>query len=380
MDSARINYVKAKIQDIEQDLIEFNKQIFKLYSSKEQDIIYWADYLSELVEAGELPIKLDDISTYIRNRVRELSLDIPLNYISQVLPSKYKKAFRADNARKNEYIYESKAEEAIPEKPIAIMSNEEVRAALDTASSLEAEYSRRRNDIRQKRKELYEEARNRGIAIEKPDKETISTLKDPSISASFIAMGELAEIIGERNPKDPSKSTGLVKKLYEFPPIGEEDAALSKALETIIEFLRPLQDEKWTTSLLEWLRIEQDYIDWGKHAAGSMNATVTISGVERKLTREQVGDKFQELLATASRIIGKPEPKKEDFYKEESGFMVFDEEGYNAACFGILEEARQIGTQNALIRELSLRWHKKYAEPRIAQRKVDLHDTLSEAA
>ena len=78
----------------------------------------------------------------------------------------------------------------------------------------------------------------------------------------------------------------------------------------------------------------------GKHgAAVKSSARAAITGQERALTREQVGDKKEQVFEQAIEILNS------EYFLE------------------VMED-----------------WHDKYVEPYVAQRKVNLHDTLSEKA
>lgn len=133
-------------------------------------------------------------------------------------------------------------------------------------------------------------------------------------------------------------------------------------LREMIMLLKPMADLKWTKSPLGWLKVELDNLRYGKCAAGSVHATTTISGHERKLTREQIGDKFDEVMEMACKLVGIP-------------YLPSDIEEQER----ILERAIAKAESIEEVKVIS-RWHERYVEPRVAQRKVDLHDTLSDKA
>lgn len=81
------------------------------------------------------------------------------------------------------------------------------------------------------------------------------------------------------------------------------------------------------------------------------------------MTREQVGDRFDEIMQMACTITGEEIPDESDGEAQED----------------ILKKAIAKAAAHPQVNVLA-EWHKKYVEPRIAQRKVDKHDDFSEAA
>ena len=126
------------------------------------------------------------------------------------------------------------------------------------------------------------------------------------------------------------------KKVELSPEDAERYAEIAKLWYEVVEHAA---DVKHTKTMQGWLKTIRTYEDFGKHAAAVKEGITTISGVKRPLTREQVGDKAPEILDAAMRILD-------------------------------MEHLL------AVIAE----YHHRYVEPRIAEPKVALHDTLSEKA
>lgn len=351
MNSAEVDFHKRKIADIEQDFQAFNEQIFKVYESKKESLLEWARQIEALIEAGELPIDVKEIASYIRQRLRELNVDISDQWITRTLDSKYKRAYPERDATSGI----SKEPNEVPreyQKPVAVMKNEEVRQALDYFDEQAKELSRRKTEYNEKVQELIEAAHTRGIAIDRVERSVTSTRKEPGASKSVEKWQELEAVVG-----------GLGQKLYDFPPKGDDDERIALAIDKLVLFLRPMQDEKWTKSLVEWFKVQIENIAYGKHAAGSRQASITLMGDKRNMTREQVGDRFDEIMQMACTITGEEIPDESDGEAQED----------------ILKKAIAKAAAHPQVNVLA-EWHKKYVEPRIAQRKVDKHDDFSEAA
>lgn len=359
MNAADIEYHKRKIQDIEQDFADFSNQIFKLYTSKKELILDWATHLEKLNELEEDIEPITTICYRISKRLVELGIDNADSYVRRILPTKYKDSSQARMGNNNQNAgVNVHAKE--PAKPIALMDRNELRDYTEQKVEEGKELKRRGQETLKEADQLVQICEQKGIALTlHAKKEPISTPKDPNESASHIAMQNLIQVL-----------ESVSSKIYEMPPTPEDDAVISKGIESVIEYLKPLQDEKYSKSLIEWFRVQLENIAYGKHAAGSRKGTlVVIKGadgseetVKRNLTKEQVGDRYQEILETACRILDIPVP--------------IDEVAQEIALNRAIEE----GEANGLVNVLSNVWHKNAAEPRIARRKINLHDTLSEQA
>jgi len=125
------------------------------------------------------------------------------------------------------------------------------------------------------------------------ENKTISTEKpDPKKTKLYHAIIEHA---------DAWKA--VADKIYEFPPLEEDDMMLAQAINTATELLDPYSDEKWRKDWLQWFKIQLDNVYHGKHAAAVMNYTISHKGQKRSLTREQVGDKYEETFKMAKKVL-----------------------------------------------------------------------------
>lgn len=89
-----------------------------------------------------------------------------------------------------------------------------------------------------------------------------------------------------------------------YPPnIGESEAALAHAVVDFFEVIAPTPDLKWSKCLPDWYQIELDNVIHGKHAAGAINATITLDGKRRKITREQVGERYDVIFEHALAFV-----------------------------------------------------------------------------
>lgn len=387
MSFAEISQLKAKINDIEQDLGDFSQEIFKIYTKKSPLIEAWALTLEKLHELGEFKDPIDTICWHIGKRLKELGFsDNADSWVRRTLTnyprfkdqSKVAGANAANAARDSAGLIPQEE----PSKPIAIMTRDELREHTEKKVGLARELKRRAHDEAKDADALVQICEDKGIALQiHKKKEPISTQKDPQESAAHIAMGELIEVL-----------ESLSKKIYEMPPrTPEDDALISQTIQDLITYLKPLQDEKWSKSFLAWLRIQLENIAYGKHAAGSRAATSVLIIEEetqpdgtvlkkerieqRKLTKEQVGDRLGEILEISSQLTGLPIPKRVDFPDTGEG----DEE-FIKAQENLLQQALDKGEQSFFVKVLSYSWHGNSAEPRIARRKIDLNPTLSENA
>lgn len=95
----------------------------------------------------------------------------------------------------------------------------------------------------------------------------------------------------------------LADKLYRWRPPKQVAKDLKFAFEEEIEFYKPFIDEKYRKSQPGWWVTQLHNIWHGKHAAAIMNSTPIDEKTKRALTREQVGDKYEEDLKRALRFV-----------------------------------------------------------------------------
>jgi hypothetical protein len=363
MTDAEVFRLKSKIESITQDLADFQKEVFKIYTKKNELILDLAACKERLTELGERKEPVTTISYEISKMLLDLGFENADSWVRKVLPSKYKDPSKVAGG-KARHAGEEPASEGpeVPEKPIALMNRDELREYTEKKVKTAKENRRRAQEQLKEADQLVEECEKQGIALDlDKKKDSTSTEKDPHESASHIALERLIEVLQK-----------ISNKIYEMPPSPEDDAELVKEIDNMIAFLEPLQDEKYRKSLLAWFHLQLENIAFGKHAAGSRKGTTVLIGSiqkgenprseKRKITKEQVGDRYDELLKKACTIIGIPVP--EDEAEQEAAF----------------QKAIEKGEANFLVRSLSYDWHETSAEPRIAKRAIQVSPKLSAQA
>ncbi len=330
MTGAEIDFHKRKIEEIWQDLSDFANKLFKFYEAESDRVRELAKHYEALIIAGILSIKVSDISAYIKNHAEELGLDISNRWIERVLDKKYKRNYDTTDTESEHSRIATVAEiPPILQKPIATQDIKELVEAVETGKGLKQLFKDREEEVDERTKERIDELKKRGHDVSKYDRDVIGTpwAKDEE--------NEWADILTKIG--NAFVSLGTAAKKVELSP---EDAKHYATVGwTWYEILEHAEDVKHTKTMQGWLKTIRTYEDFGKHAAAVKEGITTISGVKRPLTREQVGDKAPEILDAAMRILD-------------------------------MEHLL------AVIAE----YHRKYVEPRIAERKVNLHDTLSERA
>lgn len=227
-----------------------------------------------------------------------------------------------------------KQHEEGPQKAIDEMNPDEYREYVE----------KQLKDAKDKREQSREAQRRADYLLERADKMSIAIdpevrgkIKMPTISAKSKVSGPsmysealkfLSEIIYRAHEK---------AEKYKPPP--EIDKQLYEWIMTEAEFWAPYVDEKWRKDYLQWFKIMIDEAAFGKHASASSNPTLLDTGVETEVTREQVGDRKERDYRMALKVL-------------------HDMPKWKAAHA----------------------WYINTMEKAIAERKDDLHDTLSQSA
>jgi hypothetical protein len=116
---------------------------------------------------------------------------------------------------------------------------------------------------------------------------------------------------------DPAESdiTGWLKLLIEelqkvhdkflsYHPEKIEDAInYCQGIKVHVQLLRSIVDDKWARNYWAWLGVIKEMKSQSKHSAMSKSGIMGAQGRIRKLTREQIGDKADEVLEFAMQFI-----------------------------------------------------------------------------
>ena len=160
---------------------------------------------------------------------------------------------------------------------------------------------------RKVREQLLENRRREREALEECDKRKIALtpgfeglLSQDHISAKSPDSGPSAA--WESCVKLIKSYEKLADKLYRWRPPKQIQQDLVDAFEADIEFLEPFLDEKYRKCQPAWWVVQLNNIWHGKHAAAIMNSTPIDEKSRRALTREQVGDRYEEDVKRAIRF------------------------------------------------------------------------------
>lgn len=354
--TASISYHLQKCSEIEEDFAEFITNLDRIYTAKKDLILNWALHLEALHNLGHYKAPVTTICYYICNRLQARGFEHADSWVRKVLPQKYKDQLQAQRALKpngginpagaqQEVKKEEEEEQQEQEqkqkqeqydsagdndnaglyvedtqgqysninnynnnnnntnnnnKPVELMTDDELRTFVEDKIQQIKEHKRQHTILKQQTELLQTVCKNRGIAIlDLEEKNIIKTPCNPGPSASYQAMCNLAEVVDK-----------LCDKIYKFKPV-EGDDILSREITKLVFILKPYADEKWAKSLQGWFKVQIDHLTYGKHAASSINYSTTLDGEKRMLTREQIGDKLDELVEIAAFLIDE-QPAKTD--------------------------------------------------------------------
>lgn len=310
-----------------------NEVLFKeFFVPAKERIKKFADTLAERIDLKDPMLDITEkkqISAYIKQKYREH--EVPEGIVHNVnnhLPDEYKnKALEREHVIEQQTNGTNFSTDSTPEikKLDNLRLQDRDEFLEERRKKLKAEMAL----VNDEQAILHEEASERRLSLPSMRSQVISTPKPQAGDTEFsTALIDIANLYQE-----------VARKVIEFPPSPQDAERYARAARTHIQILTPFTDLKYTKGPKGWLKTILDFDAWGKHAAAVKNAVQTPSGVNRPLTREQVGDKVEEVLQGAIDMI----------------------------------------ESDHLLKSLS-EHHERYIEPHVAQRKVNLHDTLSEKA
>lgn len=293
--AARVNQLQTKIQNIKQDVADAEKKILALYRRKGDIILEWGECLEELYYLGIYTKPLSTICQTIVGELQAMGLHLAVRNAYRVLPDKYKDAVKAYAASSDDFDGLDTIDSPPSMAPLAPVHSieewnrlsadekqQDTEQAVDQWHRLEdlAREARKRADIKVKRCEAE------GI----PLVVTQHATKPESTEKPNPAETDLSEAIGHMI----KVFEGVREKVVEFPPANKQDARkYAKAVYNFASIFEPICDEKYSKSWPDWWKIQYDNVKHGKHAAATMNYSISHKGAKRPLTREQVGDRFE---------------------------------------------------------------------------------------
>lgn len=328
--SARVNQLQTKIQYIKQDLAENDK-------TKKEKIREWAENLKELVDLGAIDIKKQDIVKRILKEIEQMGLDIGKSTVYYSVPADCKENYEVDNEKLDtEGIYSSNSNDGITtivefNKPVEKMDHGEAYDAKKKLEELKAKKRAEMQYINDQEDRLADIAEKNNWTDITKGRVKSTPKEEPRITRLHQAW-ERAEV----------KVSKMKEKAFEFPPAIEDEEFYAQAVDQLFSIFDPMIDEKWSADWMSdkgWLEIEKYNVIHGKHAAAVKFGGQTINGTYRPLTREEVGDQYEEVVEATRK-----------FYNAIPGIAAVGD------------------------------WYNTYAKPRILARKENLSQDLSDKA
>lgn len=184
-----------------------------------------------------------------------------------------------------------------PHKPTDMMDDNELRDYTESMIQKEKEIREALLETRRRTREAKEKCDLKKIPLS-PEYEQS---REPQISAQSADSGpsEAWEACLEFR----ATIDKLADKLYRWRPNKQLAHDLKIAFDEEIDFYKPFVDEKYRKCQPSWWVTQLHNIWHGKHAAAIMNSTPIDEKTKRSLTREQVGDKYEEDLKRALRFV-----------------------------------------------------------------------------
>lgn len=324
-------YECVHLSDIEDAATRGHEILMReIYTPKQDRIKKFADTLAERIDLKDPMLDISDkkqISAYIKGKYRELGVpESVVNNINDYLPEEYKRQYVKDEQDNGDGTFTEIRDSGSDIKKLDnLRLQEEDEKLAEEEKELRAKLAR----VRDVKAIVQEEASERHLSLPSMRSEVISTPKPDQADTEFSnVLIDISNTFME-----------VARKVIEFPPSPEDAERYAKAGRVYLSILKPLTDLKYTKDYRGWLETIKTFEEYGKHAAAVKNAIQTPAGTKRPLTREQVGDK----------------------------------------AFEVLEGAIELYNVDPLLVALA-EHHRRYKEPHIAERKVNLHDTLSERA
>lgn len=302
--TARITFLKNKLADNYNDLREHTNESAKYKKDKiaAQEGIY-----RELITLGELKVPVSKLAALIIKDCRENGIDG-----EQISDS---------------WVYANTSDDCKEEQETQIRTQLKGVDIVSRSSSGTLTY----NNLPPV--EQLKKADN-GI-LDDTHTELVDTEKDLAAKLRLIRdKKEEVEKLGEErkltfskgNPRDPNstpKPEGRVTKMSEafaygkalfehleakseeFPSTVEEEEYHAQSVYQLLSIFAPMADEKWSADYVSpqgHLQMQKYNQIHGKHAAAVKFGITTASGEYRPMTREQVGDKFEEIVDKTTEL------------------------------------------------------------------------------
>jgi len=318
--SSQVSNLLFRAENLEKDIAD-------LEQTQKEKILMWGNTLQELCLLGHFDFPLDQISSYMRKRMKAAGKsDGFLDYISQVCPAEWKNENMDQKSLVNSANQNQWSQKHLGQKLLTFDKKE--FSKLSKSEKL-LEYQELQNEAKELRRRM-KDCKEITESILVQDGVKISETKfsagyppDQYWSEESAYYKELQKtiILLEELKDDFEDWADLVKK---FPPNPELDQKCVRNhkpfnqffLPTLHKLLIPAHDEKWSATHYQWYSIKTDNFWHGKHAAAVMNAIETgeyktklVNGktmqipIKRPFTREQIGDKEPELNDLMREII-----------------------------------------------------------------------------
>jgi hypothetical protein len=359
--SDRLKELIKKEAELLDQFVNLENQTNIIFKTKKQIIQEWAKVLGEQNDLGYFRYPKHTICNYICQVVKENGYGMSSSWIMECLDTEYKNpessmsGAMGAQARYSKTVWNESESNPIvnpdvPTKmptfiehnvPLSQLTKEEL---INAGLSLREIQKKVEKDVKAYKKhceffniKLPEEDKPDVISTEKPNSKQTVIWK--SLTKFHKKLETFTDSVEE-----------LANKTYEYPPTEYDDKFQEEIAEVIdkfsdelvdplTEFIQPLKDEKWTQSWIKWWRTQILNINHGKHAAGTMSAEKSHKGERRGLTREQTGDRAEKSYEVAIKMT---------------------------RAIPILMHLCDI--------------HSKFVQPRILDRKIKMHDKLSDSA
>ena len=322
--STRANFIQRKIDEIYQDLEEQDR-------FKKDKINHLAGYYKEQVALGELKIELKDIAKLIIGEIEKRGLDIDKSFVYRCVPDDCKNSFEKESVVDGEKKWINPLSE-IKFKPAEQMDHAD---AVEAAAKIK----KAKENIRAQQKLIGDIAEN---IQKKADANGWSDVELENKSKSTPQPERRITKMVEAFKYGAGLFTDLAEKAEAFPSEVEEEEYHAQSVYQLLSIFAPMTDEKYSNDLVSpagQLQMQKYNLVHGKHAAAVKFGITTPSGEYRPMTREQVGDSFEETVDKTTEL-------------------------YNAipGITGIHD------------------WYNKRVRPYIGERKINLSPDLSEKA
>ena len=324
--SSHIFLLKHKLNSLTDDFVE-GYNIWE--KSKAQIILQMAETLEKLQELEEYKDNINTISTYIRQLLAARGVSSgQLDYVTDVLPSKYKN----ENLQRDTSAWKSKpAQEEHKEllEPINVYQHQKALEKM-SVTEFQEQCLREEEEERHARNIIKARKENREFVSIKlkrplPRYKKVSAEVPPEHLQGPSSLYEQIKGLSQEYLEIHRYLEDIAKSIYEFKP----DKELSDRLAHNIHLFRngfmkahkslfvPYSDKKWSGDWLKWMDIHLTRLWHGKNCAGTKHALETgefalkmgkdgqefTFALDRGITREQVGDKGEEIFQMAKDAI-----------------------------------------------------------------------------